>query len=142
MKERLEKLESGEMNRKIKDEECGITHPMLFDAIEPENYMCPVLHAVDLLANKVFKYLEKWYWYRVEDNPIELIIARIEWAAAATKKTQADDKYLEAERHEAEMQEELEALEEEGVADDDARLGATSDEASKAAGSGRTRSPG
>ena len=119
MKERLEKLESGEMSRKNKDEECGITHPMLFDSIEPEDYVCPVLHAVDLLPNKILKYAETWFWYRVEDNPIELIVARINWAAAATKKTEADNKYLEAERHKAEMQEELEALEEDDIADDD-----------------------
>ena len=119
MKERFQKLESGELSRKNKDLECGLTHPMLFDCIEIEDWMCPVLHAVDLLANTVFDYFQKYIWYRLEDVPLELIVARIQWAEAEKKKEKSWSERLEAEEHLSHMNAELEALAEDGLDETD-----------------------
>ena len=119
MKEQFEKLESKEINRSNKDLECGLTHPPIFDCIEPQNWMCPVLHAVDLLANTVFDHFQKYIWYRLEDVPLELIAARIAWANAATKKEEAWQRKMDKEEHLAQVQADLSAMEDGELVDSD-----------------------
>ena len=114
MKERFQKLENKTLKRRNKDHECGLTKPMLIDCIEPADWMFPPLHALTLLTNTPFEYLQEWVWHRVEDVPIELILARRDHAK---KQIAADDKWervLEAKEHLNEMQAELSDLLPEG----------------------------
>lgn len=51
MREHYDKLERGELDRRIKSQERGLTHSPLIDCIEPKDWLCPVLHSVDLLMH-------------------------------------------------------------------------------------------
>jgi hypothetical protein len=76
MRETYDRLESGQLNRKVKSQERGLTHPMLIDCIEPDDWICPVLHAVTLFTNTPFKSLQRWIWHRLETVAPELLEAR------------------------------------------------------------------
>ena len=76
MRETYDRLESGQLDRRVKSQQRGLTHPMLFDCIEPDNWICPVLHAVTLFANTPFKSLQRWIWHRLETVATELLEAR------------------------------------------------------------------
>jgi hypothetical protein len=76
MRETYTRLESGKLDRKVKSQQRGLTQPMLFDCIEPDNWICPVLHAVTLFANTPFKSLQRWIWHRLETVAPEMLEAR------------------------------------------------------------------
>ena len=106
MRKRLQKLESGELKRTPGNEK-GITALPLFDCIEPKDWMVPILHAVDLEVNAPFHYLQRYVWNRVEDIPVELILARDAKADASNAVDDCWAEVLEAEQYENEMEIEL-----------------------------------
>ena len=105
-RKRLQKLESGELKRTPGNEK-GITALPLFDCIEPKDWMVPILHAVDLEVNAPFHYLQRYVWNRVEDIPVELILARDAKADASNAVDDCWAEVLEAEQYENEMEIEL-----------------------------------
>jgi hypothetical protein len=122
MKDRFDKLERKELSRANKNVERGLVKPMLIDCIEPEDWIVPVLHAVVLLTNTVFKHLQLWIWYRVEDVAIDLVLARMDYAKAVIAKEERWGEVLEQSAHVEEMKAELQALTPavgEGYDDDD-----------------------
>jgi len=119
LKTHFDKLETGELNGADKSEECGVVATPLIDAIEPPNYITPLLHSVTLFINTPFKYLHRWIWYRVEGVSIHLIHARDELALAAIAKDKNWEEKLEAEEHLQLMHSELEGLDDDNDNDDD-----------------------
>jgi hypothetical protein len=99
MKTTLEKLECGELDRRDKSVERGLLHPPLIDCIEPKDWMCPVLHAVDLLVNTPFKYFKRWVWYRLENIPLDLMVARDNLVETEINKDLAWNQVMAAEEH-------------------------------------------
>lgn len=69
--------------------------------------MFPPLHCVDLLTNTVFQYLQRWWWYRVEEVPLELLEARFDWKRTSQEKVALLEKKVSAEEHLAELEAEL-----------------------------------
>ena len=110
MKERFQKLESGELSRKKKTIERGLVRPMLIDCIEPVDFIVPILHAVILLTNTVFGHVQKWIWYRVEDVPLELIVARSDYARAELDLEARRKECVDVTGHYQEMKSELNHL--------------------------------
>jgi hypothetical protein len=110
LKSHFNMLEDGTLDRANKSEECGVVAPPLIDAIEPPNYITPLLHCVTLFINTPFKYLHRWIWYRVEGVSIHLIHARDELALAAIAKDKHWEEKLEAEEHLQLMYSKLEGL--------------------------------
>jgi hypothetical protein len=117
LKSHFNRLEDGTLDRADKSEECGVVATPLIDAIEPPNYITPLLHCVTLFINTPFKYLHRWIWYRIEGVSIHLIHARDELALAAIAKDRLWDECLEAQEHLQLMYSELEGLDDD---DDDA----------------------
>jgi cell division protein FtsB len=120
LKGHLNKLEDGELDRTDKSQECGVVVTPLIDAIEPPNYITPLLHCVTLFINTPFKYLHRWVWYRVEGVRMQLILAREEMALTAIAKDKSWEGSLEAQEHLQFMYAELDALspEDDGSFDD------------------------
>ena len=110
VKETHAKLESGELKRTVPSEAKGIKNLPLFDCIEPDNWMTPILHAVDLETNAIFDYLQKYVWYRIEDIPLELILAREAKADADNAVEDCWLKVLEAEEYANHMEIELHSI--------------------------------
>jgi len=110
LKECFNKLEAGELDRTDKSQECGVVATPLIDAIEPPDYITPLLHCVTLFMNTPFKYLHRWIWYRVEGVSMELIHARDELTLLAIDKDSRWDEKLESEEYLQLMYAELEAV--------------------------------
>jgi hypothetical protein len=110
LKTHFNRLEDGTLDRADKSEECGVVALPLIDAIEPPNYITPLLHCVTLFINTPFKYLHRWIWYRVEGILPALIHARDELALASLEKDRLWEQKLEAEEHLQMMYSELEDL--------------------------------
>ena len=121
MKEHYEKLERGELRRTRPEQQRGLTKPMLIDCVEPENYLSPVLHAVTLFINTPFKYLKKYMWYRAEDLPLQLLMARDDLAVAVLAVETCRNDMLDAGEWLNNMRIELDGLQpqEYGAYDDD-----------------------
>jgi len=111
MKETFDKLESGQLKRKVKDQERGIMEEPSVDCIEPSNWLFPPLHALDLLTNTPFAYLQRWIWNRLEDVPLPLIDLRDKRTKCAIEVDSLWDEVVDAEAHKLAMQEELRAIE-------------------------------
>jgi len=124
LKSHFNRLEDGTLDRAKKSEECGVVATPLIDAIEPPNYITPLLHCVTLFINTPFKYLHRWIWYRVEGVSIHLIHARDELALADIEKDKLWEAKLEAEEHLQLMYSELEGLDD----DDDNNTGVAATE--------------
>jgi len=110
LKSHFNRLEDGTFDRAKKSEECGVVATPLIDAIEPPNYITPLLHCVTLFVNTPFKYLHRWIWYRIEGVALELIQARDELALLAIDKDRLWEEVLEAQEHLHLMYAELEGL--------------------------------
>jgi len=104
------KLENKEFDRTDKSQECGVVATPLIDAIDPPDYITPLLHCVTLFINTPFKYLHRWIWYRVEGIAPVLIHARDELALASLEKDRLWEESLEAQEHLQLMYTELEDL--------------------------------
>jgi hypothetical protein len=83
MREHFARFENGELNRPqqqcgltVAQQQLGLKQPMLINCIEPADYLSPVLHAVTLLVNTPFDFLKRYIWYRMDDVPLNLIMAR------------------------------------------------------------------
>ena len=61
----------------------------LFDAIPNQNFLCPVLHTVDLFVNSVMKNLYLYGDFRLENRPIQLMKLRNEEADAKIEEVKA-----------------------------------------------------
>jgi hypothetical protein len=61
-------------------EQRGFKTKPLFDSISPENYLTPVLHAVDIFLNSAKDCLDAFIDHRLENRPRELLEARWEEA--------------------------------------------------------------
>ena len=116
MKDTFNKLETGQLNRRDKDQERGLKASVIFDCIEPEDWMCPVLHAVDLFVNTPFNFMLRWIWERVESVAPELVEARLAYPKAIITKEECWRDVLESEQYSNEMKVELRALD---LADDE-----------------------
>jgi hypothetical protein len=57
LKEHFNMLESGELDRSDKSQECGVVATPLIDAIHPRDYLVGPLHCVTLFVNTPFNYL-------------------------------------------------------------------------------------
>jgi hypothetical protein len=110
LKAHLEGIENGSISKKVSTEHRGIKTTPLLDCIEPANFLFPVLHAIDLLANAPFAYLTKYVWYRLEEVPMEVIVAREELAKMAIKKEEIWQESVDAEAHVKHMVMELSVL--------------------------------
>jgi len=78
MEQHLNKLESGELNKKESDQVRGIKSKALY-CIPPKNFLVPSLHNVELFVNTpICKGFMKWVYHRIEQLPLELIDARLE----------------------------------------------------------------
>ena len=110
LQETYRKLEDGRLNRKDKNQERGVVSTPLVDCVEPTNFLFPPLHALDLLTNTPYKYIQKWVWNRLEDVPLELIEQRETRAAAALEVESLWNDVIEVEKPKLIMQEELKSL--------------------------------
>ena len=107
MKETCDKLENGQLKRKDKDQERGIMERPTCNCVEPIDWIFPILHGVDLLVNKPFKYLQHWIYSRLEDIPLPLIALRDRRTNCALEVDRLWDDVVEAEEHKLAMEEEL-----------------------------------
>ena len=107
MKEQLDKLNSGELDRSDKDLERGLKTAPLIDCIESKDWLFPPLHGLDLLVNTPFDYFNRWVWYRLEKIPIELITARKERALQALYVDKLWQDIVDSEEHCVHMEYEL-----------------------------------
>ena len=111
MKQTHEKLESGQLKRKEKDQERGIMEEPSADCIEPSNWLFPPLHGLDLLTNTPFSCLQRWTWNRLEDIPLPLIDLRDKRTKCAVEVDKLWDEVVDTEAHKLAMKEELRAIE-------------------------------
>jgi len=74
----LERLRSGELDRKEAHDVRGVKDDVLF-CIEPRNTIVPSLHNNELFVNTPMKSFMKWIHNRIEQIPTELVDARVEY---------------------------------------------------------------
>ena len=72
-----------------------------------------------VLVNHVVEYFQKYCWYRIEDTPLELIIARIYWADANKEHNKKQELRKKADLDHADCLMHLKTLKAAGFSEDD-----------------------
>jgi hypothetical protein len=117
MKQHREKTDTKEQEtgKKIKGKQrMGLVKPPLLTCIPVRNWLTPILHCITLFANTPFNYLTKWVWHRVDDLPIELIVARDIKTEALIHKDECQSMLRDMEEHLNNQRGQLVELEPEG----------------------------
>ena len=82
LKIHLERLESGELNKKKADERKGVLSKPLFDFVDIDRYVMPTLHLILGVVNYLYKKMVEEAQADCEGYSIEYLEAKREWERA------------------------------------------------------------
>ena len=97
LKERLTKLQSGELDKNKASDQLGVTAKALFPTIPVQNILVPPLHNNELFINHPIKSLIAWINHRIEKLPLEIVSARAAQIDAIIRHDNAVDELAMAE---------------------------------------------